>query len=202
MQPPLITAVIRLLGMILVVSGMRGKGTLSPHRERLRKSLQDIVDRDFGGNGKLAAQALGVSQPLVSYVLRGEKNVGFALLEALANYTGRSLDDLAGRPPLRFRDLPGWGPSLPIARRLFPHLPPEAFEAVGGFSAEHPPADATPSMIGFLASGWLEGATPKAYPSASQAAAAEDFAPKESPPGDPQEGGANTHASSRAAGTR
>lgn len=69
--------------------------------ERLREILRELVDTRFKGNKSLAARELKVSQSFVSEVVRGTRGGGNKLLGAIADYTGRSLDDLAGRKPRR-----------------------------------------------------------------------------------------------------
>lgn len=66
--------------------------------ERLRALLREIITKDFDGGLTKAAEKLGVTHATISDVLNGKRGVGQKLLNGMAEYTGRSLDDLLGRP--------------------------------------------------------------------------------------------------------
>lgn len=66
--------------------------------ERLRALLREIIAQDFDGGLSKAAEKLGVTHATVSDVLNGKRGVGQKLLNGMAEHTGRSLDDLLGRP--------------------------------------------------------------------------------------------------------
>lgn len=68
--------------------------------ERLRVLLREIIAKDFEGGLSRAATKLGVAHATISDVLNGKRGVGQKLLNGLAEYTGRSLDDLLGRPAI------------------------------------------------------------------------------------------------------
>lgn len=68
--------------------------------ERLRALLREIITKDFDGGLTKAAEKLGVTHATVSDVLNGKRGVGQKLLNGLAEHTGRSLDDLLGRPAI------------------------------------------------------------------------------------------------------
>lgn len=78
----------------------RGKALKHEQNERLRQIVRDLVDKDFAGNTTAASRALGVTQPLLSELLAGGRGAGPKLIQGLADYTGRSTDDLYGRPLL------------------------------------------------------------------------------------------------------
>lgn len=75
--------------------------SLTPaQNEHLREVLRELVDKDFSGNQSATAKALGVSQSLISEVLAGGRGVGPKFVQNLADYTGRTIDELYGRAPL------------------------------------------------------------------------------------------------------
>lgn len=75
--------------------------SLSPaQNEHLREVLRELVAKDFNNNQSAAAKALGVTQSLVSEVLAGGRGVGPKFIQNLADYTGRTIDELYGRAPL------------------------------------------------------------------------------------------------------
>jgi transcriptional regulator with XRE-family HTH domain len=77
--------------------GVTGKALEGPANERLREVVRALVEQDFDGNRAGAARRLGVSQSYVQEFLAGTRGAGRKLLEGLADYTGRSIDDLMGR---------------------------------------------------------------------------------------------------------
>lgn len=81
----------------LASMGRKTKSLTVEQNEHAREALRSVVDGDFGGNQSKAARAIGVGQSLISEVLAG-KGVGPKLIQAIADYTGRSTDDLYGRP--------------------------------------------------------------------------------------------------------
>jgi plasmid maintenance system antidote protein VapI len=64
---------------------------------RIRELLREILDRDFGGNKTHAAKALKVSASMIGETLKGTRGAGTTLIQALADYTGKTTDDLLGR---------------------------------------------------------------------------------------------------------
>jgi transcriptional regulator with XRE-family HTH domain len=75
--------------------------SLTPaQNEHLREVLRELVEKDFSGNQSATAKALGVGQSLVSEVLAGGRGVGPKFIQNLADYTGRTIDELYGRAPL------------------------------------------------------------------------------------------------------
>lgn len=77
-----------------------GKSLTPAQNEHVREALRELVDKDFNGNQSAAAKSLGVTQSLVSEVLAGGRGVGPKLIQTLADYTGRTIDELYGRAPL------------------------------------------------------------------------------------------------------
>lgn len=76
--------------------------SLSPQQnERLREELRRIVDVEFKGNKTHAGKALGISQSYVTEILAGRRGFGQTVLNAMADHTGRSMDELSGRAPAR-----------------------------------------------------------------------------------------------------
>ena len=84
---------------------MSGKALEPGQNERLRALLTDIVNRDFKGNKTHAAKGLGVSQSFVTEVMAGHRGAGNTLINALADYTGKSTDELRGRTRPRADDV-------------------------------------------------------------------------------------------------
>ena len=133
-----------------------GKSLSHEQNEHLRGILKKLVDEEFGGVDTRAAKALGVSQPLVSVFLNGGGGAGPKLIQAIADYTGRSIDDLYGRPvlplPTGGYQVLGQHPDYPIAlaealARPSRLLRPSQIEAVGGVALSKPPAHLTRDFI-------------------------------------------------------
>jgi hypothetical protein len=68
--------------------------------------VREIMARDFGGNLSATAKALGVTPAaLHDFVVTEQRGAGMKLLDGIARYTKRSIDDLVGhrveydRPP-------------------------------------------------------------------------------------------------------
>ena len=80
--------------------GMSSKSLRPEQNERLREIVRDLIATDFRGSATALAKALGVTQPLVSEFLSGGRGAGPKFIQALADVTGRSIDDLYGRPAL------------------------------------------------------------------------------------------------------
>jgi transcriptional regulator with XRE-family HTH domain len=151
------------------VPAVDGKALGPDQNERLRDMLREILERDFGGNKSEAARRIGVSQAFVAEFLSGNRGAGNKLLRALADYTGRSTDDLLGRPPPRetrvvydearapkFKFLAWWDEIVAAARKLFPRLPDEAWISFGEVMGENtPPRD--PVLFGTIVKAWWEG---------------------------------------------
>lgn len=71
--------------------------SLSPARnDAARRFAKAIVERDFDDNKSRAAQALGVSQSMLSSFLLGDRGIGMKLLDGLVRYTGKTVEDVLG----------------------------------------------------------------------------------------------------------
>lgn len=77
----------------------RGKALESKASDAARTFARGLVDRDFKGNVSNAAKAMGVAQPTLAEFLNRKRQLGVVLWLALAEYSGRSLDEIAGRKP-------------------------------------------------------------------------------------------------------
>ena len=77
----------------------RGKALESKASDAARTFARGLVDRDFNGNVSNAAKAMGVAQPTLAEFLNRKRQLGVVLWLALAEYSGRSLDEIAGRKP-------------------------------------------------------------------------------------------------------
>lgn len=75
----------------------RGKALESKASDAARAFARELVDREFAGNVSHAAKAIGVAQPTLAEFLNRKRQLGVVLWLALADYSGRSLDDIAGR---------------------------------------------------------------------------------------------------------
>jgi transcriptional regulator with XRE-family HTH domain len=133
-----------------------GKSLSLEQNENLRRALKRLVDEEFEGIATRAAKALGVSQPLISGILDGSKGAGPKVIQAIADYTGRSIDDLYGRPALPLPtggyQVLGQHPDYPVAlaealARPSRLLRPSQIEAVGGVALSKPPAHLTRDFI-------------------------------------------------------
>lgn len=73
---------------------------LSPEQnDHIRGVLEKIIEEHDGVVSR-AAKVLGVSHSLLFEIRDGRRGAGTKVLTALAQYTGRSIDDLMGRPPV------------------------------------------------------------------------------------------------------
>lgn len=111
---------------------------LSAHHESLRRFLRAWIDQECSGMTARAAKRLGLSVTLVRDVVVGDRAPGLRLLVALADRTGRSIDELVGRtlpharhdvPPSTFGSDPRWKRAEHNARRKYPSIPRAAFRA-------------------------------------------------------------------------
>jgi len=148
--------------------------SLSPERAAaVRRFLDRIVREEFGGNGKAAAVAIGISQSLVSGAQTEARGLGMMTIERLADYAGVSVDEVVGResaprsargvvdrPELtRFRDLPGWREADIEARaRYGDRVPAYAFHMAGEMTSPLPPEHVDAFVVRDYAETWLRNA--------------------------------------------
>ena len=148
--------------------GPTSKSLRDDQNERLRGILRDLVDAKFGGSASAAARELGIAQSLVSEFLTGGRGAGPKLLNAVAEHTGRSLDDLYGRrfvessgdlprridPPQTsaplLKNRPEFPQSLRLARELRPQHGGYVWNALGE-SAPLVTVPITPALLADLA---------------------------------------------------
>lgn len=72
--------------------------------EHLAREVKRIVDADFGGVQRAAEKRLRISQSHLSQLIRGEhgaRGPGLQVLLKLREYSGKSIDELLGLPPLK-----------------------------------------------------------------------------------------------------
>lgn len=126
--------------------------------ERLRTLVRELLETRARGNITAFARELKVTGPYLNEFLSGKRGAGAKLLTALADYTGRTLDDLAGRktviampPPAEGTalagNLPHWAEASAEARAR-KVVPDEAIAVaahVGGLTA--PTGGVTPEFV-------------------------------------------------------
>ena len=124
---------------------------------RLRALLQELKDTRYKTTAALA-RALGVEGPTITEVLNSKRGVGLELMEALADLTGRTLDDLAGRatrPSASLSSLPRWPAVRAEAERRLSNMRPEvvaaALDKVGRFAIPEPSVALTGLFVARLA---------------------------------------------------
>jgi len=138
---------------------MSTKSLRPEQNERLREIVRDVIAKDFSGNATAAARAFGVAQGLVSEFLFGGRGAGPKLIQGLADYTDRSIDDLYGRPAL---PLAAGGHQLIGSRADWPavrdvviaksrRLTPLDVERVAGVSMSQPPEKLSEEFVTRLA---------------------------------------------------
>lgn len=128
---------------------MVSKSLKPEQNERLRGILSELVETSFAGNVAAAARGMGVSQSLCSEFLGGGRGAGPKLINAIADYTGRSIDDLYGRSIVathdgsrsyqRLRDHPDWTAAREEAEELATLAPSESLDDVGELAFSQPP---------------------------------------------------------------
>lgn len=125
---------------------------------RLRAMLLDLKTTRYKTTAALA-RALGVEGPTITEALNEKRGVGLELMLALADLTGRTLDDLAGRPPqssgFDLASLPRWPGVRAEAERRLAHMRPEvassALDKVARFSIPEPMIALTGLFVARLA---------------------------------------------------
>lgn len=124
---------------------------------RLRGLLRELKETRFKSNAALA-RALGVEGPTVTEILNEKRGVGLEVLEAIADLTGRSLDDLCGRPVVHAGTLaahPRWATARGDAERQLGHVRADvlraALDRVGQFALPQQPVVLTGLFVARLA---------------------------------------------------
>lgn len=119
----------------------RGRPTSGAERNELLRELVRAIQRDdFDGNLSAVGRALKLKSPAtLADFLGGTKNAGLKIMDGLASYTGRTLEEIYASggdlaklrapalPPepvqhVRFRDLPEWAEMLAKAKELRPSI--------------------------------------------------------------------------------
>ena len=107
--------------------------------KRARTIIRELRDRH--GSTAALARALKVAGPTITEILNGKRGVGLDVLEAVADLTGRSLDDLCGRQASArrvLRDLPRWPDARAEAEVRLRHVRADvlsaALDRVGAFA--------------------------------------------------------------------
>jgi len=111
---------------------MRTKSLESQRNEAARTFIKSIVDRDFAGNTSAASRKFGISQSMLSEFLAGGRGAGMKLLDAVAIYSGATVDQILGRgsePPPPPPALPSTNLEIALAY-LGAAVSPEAIEIV------------------------------------------------------------------------
>lgn len=139
--------------------------SLDPDRnEFLRALLNDLVRDEFGGKKSRAAVAIGVSPSYVQEFLGGTRGAGRKLLEALADYTKRPIDELMGREghepepePGTLGALPGWAEAQSEAVRKYGKtIPAASFAKAAATRSSNPPSVVTVEFVRKMADAWFQ----------------------------------------------
>ena len=69
-------------------------------RENAARLLRAAMSRRAKASQEDVAEQLGISQPALSNILQAKGALGVNALIAIRNYTGNSIDELLGLPPL------------------------------------------------------------------------------------------------------
>lgn len=77
---------------------MSGKALDPKQNEELRRVVTKLIEENFDGNKTAFAREIKVSASMVQEFLGGTRGAGARFLTALADYTGRSVDSMLGRP--------------------------------------------------------------------------------------------------------
>lgn len=80
------------------------KGLTDDEKEHLARLLKRVRDTRFDGNATHMARALGIGQSQVSQILKGkrtDRSAGIPVLKRIRAFTGCTLDELIGLPPLK-----------------------------------------------------------------------------------------------------
>jgi transcriptional regulator with XRE-family HTH domain len=137
----------------------RGTRSLSAEEaERVRAHLEALTQRR--GEQATLARRLGVTPQAISRITSGGAPAGIPVARALAEHLGITLDALLGgeeggeESEPRLCSLPGWTAAEAVARRRYPYLPEQAWEAARMTRTAHLPRQITPEWIASLAGTW------------------------------------------------
>jgi transcriptional regulator with XRE-family HTH domain len=124
--------------------------------ERIRRILRELIAKDTDGNITHFAKRLNLTGPGLNEFLSGKRGAGGKTLTALANYTGRTMDDLMGRPAAKvpqslegavYGNLPGWAAAAAEAKRRHV-VPDDAVDAAARIGGLTPPTgDIDPDFV-------------------------------------------------------
>src|SRR5262245_14415265 len=107
-------------------------------REKIRRRVEWVLNHLYAGKQRRLADALGMSQSLISRVVHGQQGAGPELLAALARLPGVNptwVSEGTGEPLL-----PATKGSLPVAHAVLPGWPGRYPQLLSG--QRHPTADA------------------------------------------------------------
>ena len=76
---------------------MPGKSLEGPQKEVVCALVEKIVNDDFDGNVTRAAKKIGISASFITEMIERRRGPGNKALDKLADYTGKSTDELMGR---------------------------------------------------------------------------------------------------------
>lgn len=131
------------------------KSLPADRNEALRAEVAALIRQDFGGVMSAAARAFSVTPAALSEFLKGSRGAGPKLLNGIADYTGRSTDDLYGRPPLvrevlgylKVRAHTQWKERSEEAKAKARTVTPEQIERSGDVALSKLPTELTADFI-------------------------------------------------------
>lgn len=135
-----------------------GRGTKSlpaAQLEAARVFVKGIVDRDFDGNVSAMARHLKIGQSHISRLLSRSGGAGPKLLDAVARYSGVTIDTVIGRAPLGPAQPPlaaraDWPAAREAAERDHPEIDARFFDQAGTL---HLPLGAPDHLDGVFVAG-------------------------------------------------
>ncbi|MDP3278606.1 MAG: helix-turn-helix transcriptional regulator [Deltaproteobacteria bacterium] len=114
--------------------------------------MKQLVEQHAEGNIAAFARELGVAAPFLNEFLNGKRGAGSKLLNAIADFTGQSLDQLYGRKDSlsldRLGSHPNWIRSAEAAKRLN-IVPDEAIDVAAQIANLSTPrgSEITPAFV-------------------------------------------------------
>lgn len=135
------------------VTERRTKSLPAEQIDHVRSVAKRIVDDEFAGNLKQAADKLGITYSTLYNLVSGAAGAGNVTLQRLSEHTGLSIDDLLGRAvddpndlmPI-YGNIPGWEESAAIVRAAG-KVPEWTIEAAAAMAAVVAPERATPEFV-------------------------------------------------------